>query len=431
MIDLAHFRKDPDFFAKAWRDRGEQVDIAALTALDAQVREQKQKGEALLAELNQASKAIGQAAREGKDVAAAKEHARVLGDQAKAVDAERTALETRLTDFLLRYPNPCLPLVPVGKDASDNRVVDEWGAKPTFAFAPKAHWDLGPALDIIDFEGGSRLSGSGFVVLKGAGARLSRALVSWFLDQHTLVNGYTELAVPFLVTPQTMQGTGQLPKFADQLYRCADDDLLLIPTAEVPITNYLKDQILDGAELPKLFTAHTPCFRREAGAAGLGTRGMTRVHQFDKVEMVWFTAPERAESDLLTMRGHAEALLRGLGLHYRVLELCTGDTGFSACHTFDLEVWSAGTNSWLEVSSCSDFGEFQARRAGLRYRKEKGAKPAPVATLNGSALALPRCLIAILETYQQADGSVIVPEVLRPYFGGVERITAKVGAGKG
>ena len=431
MIDLAHFRKDPDFFAKAWRDRGEQVDIAALTALDAQVREHKQRGETLAADLNQASKAIGQAAREGKDVAAAKEHARMLGDQAKAIDGERAAVEARLTDLLLRFPNPCLPTVPVGKDASDNCVVAEWGAKPTFAFAPKAHWDLGPALDIIDFERAAKLSGSGFVVLKGAGARLNRALVSWFLDQHTQTNGYTELAVPFLVTPQTMQGTGQLPKFADQLYRCAEDDLLLIPTAEVPVTNYLRDEILDLSDLPKLFTAHTPCFRREAGAAGIGTRGMTRVHQFDKVEMVWLTAPERAESDLITMRGHAEALLRGLGLHYRVLELCSGDTGFSACHTYDLEVWSPGTTSWLEVSSCSDFGEFQARRAGLRYRKEKGAKPAPLATLNGSGLALPRCLIAILETYQQADGSVIVPEVLRPYLGGLERISAKSGAGKG
>jgi seryl-tRNA synthetase len=431
MIDLAHFRKDPDFFASAWRNRGETVDIAALVALDAQVREQKLKGETLLAELNQASKAIGQAAREGKDVAAAKEHARLLGDQAKAVDAARAEAEGRLNDALAHLPNPCLPVVPVGKDSADNVVVGEWGAKPTFAFAPKAHWDLGPALDIIDFERGTKLSGSGFVVLKGAGARLSRALISWFLDQHTQHHGYTELAVPYLVQPQMMYGVGQLPKFADQLYRCADDDLMLIPTAEVPITNLLKDEILDGGQLPKLFTAHTPCFRREAGAAGIGTRGMTRVHQFDKVEMVWFTAPERAESDLLTMRGHAEALLRGLGLHYRVLELCTGDIGFSSCHTYDLEVWSPGTNSWLEVSSCSDFGEFQARRAGLRYRKEKGAKPAPVATLNGSGLALPRCLIAILETYQQADGSVVVPEVLRPYLGGLDRITAKSGAGTG
>jgi seryl-tRNA synthetase len=431
MIDLALFRKDPAAFATAWAARGETVDIEGLIALDAQVRDLKQRSESLQAEVNQASKAIGQAAKEGKDVAAAKEHARRLGDQAKVLDGERAQLEGRLTERLLHYPNPCLPTVPVGKTSADNVVVAEWGAKPTFGFAPKAHWDLGPALDIIDFERAAKLSGSGFVVLKGAGARLSRALVSWFLDQHTGKNGYTELAVPFLVSPQAMQGTGQLPKFADQLYRCADDDLLLIPTAEVPVTNYLKDEILEASELPKLFTAHTPCFRREAGAAGIGTRGMTRVHQFDKVEMVWFTAPERAEADLLTMRGHAEQLLRDLGLHYRVLELCTGDTGFSSCHTFDLEVWSAGTNSWLEVSSCSDFGEFQARRAGLRYRREKGAKPSPVATLNGSGLALPRCLIAILETYQQADGSVVVPEVLRPYLGGLERIAPKSGAGKG
>lgn len=417
MIDLAHFRKDPAFFVKAWQDRGAEVDVQALLALDAQVRELKQKAEATQAELNLASKAIGQAAREGKDVAAAKEKARVLGDAVKAADTERTALEATLTDALLRVPNPCLPVVPVGRTSADNTVVAEWGAKPTFAFAPKAHWDLGPALGIIDFERGAKLSGSGFVVLKGAGAKLSRALISFFLDQHTQRNGYTELAVPLLVTPEVMKGTGQLPKFADQLYRCAEDDLLLIPTAEVPVTNFLKDEILEAAQLPVQFCAHTPCFRREAGAAGIGTRGMTRVHQFDKVEMVWFTAPERAESDLITMRGHAEDLLKQLGLHYRVLELCTGDTGFSSCHTFDLEVWSPGTNTWLEVSSCSDFGEFQARRAGLRYRKEKGAKPAPLATLNGSGLALPRCIIALLETYQQADGSVLVPEVLRPYLG--------------
>jgi seryl-tRNA synthetase len=422
MIDLAHFRKDPAFFRQAWIDRGQPADVDKLLAADAKVREFKTRTETTRAEQNAASKAIGQAAKAGADVNAAKEKARQLGDQIKALDAEREAAERELEGRLLLLPNPCLSVVPVGANPAANRVVAEWGAKPAFAFAPKAHWDLGPALDVMDFDRGAKLAGSGFVVLKGAGARLSRALISWFLDLHTTKHGYTEFAVPALVSPHIMQGTGQLPKFADQLYACKDDALLLIPTAEVPLTNLHAGEILDGDTLPRKYTAHTPCFRREAGAAGVGTRGLTRVHQFDKVELVWFTTPERSEADLLALRGHAEALLQGLGLHYRVVELCTGDTGFSSARTFDLEVWSPGTNGWLEVSSCSSFTDFQARRAGIRYRAEKNAKPAFLHTLNGSGLALPRCLIAILETYQQADGSVIVPEVLRPYMGGLERI---------
>lgn len=421
MIDLAALRKDPATFRQAFADRGASIDLDALLAQDARVRELKTRAESLKAELNAASKAIGAAAKQGgAAVEEAKAKARALGDQQKAADAEREALEQRLNEQLLYVPNPCLAEVPAGKDAGDNRVVAEWGDEPRFAFAPKAHWDIGPALGIMDFERGAKLAGSGFVALRGAGARLQRALVSWFIDQH-LANGYTEWAVPYLVSPHIMQGTGQLPKFADQLYRCRDDDLLLVPTAEVPVTNLHAGEILDGASLPLKYCAHTPCFRREAGAAGVGTRGMTRVHQFDKVEMVWFTAAERSRADLETMRGHAEALLKGLGLRYRVLQLCTGDTGFSSACTFDLEVWSPGTQSWLEVSSCSTFTDFQARRAGIRARGADG-KPQFVHTLNGSGLALPRCLIAILESYQQADGSVTVPPVLRPYLGGLERI---------
>ena len=423
MIDLAALRKDPAFFRQAWASRGAAVELDALLALDEQVRQLKTGFETAKAEINAASKAIGAAAKSGQDVGAAKEKARQLGDQAKAIDEQREALEKQLHEALLHLPNPCLPAVPIGKDSSDNKVVAEWGAKPTFDFAAKAHWDLGPALGIMDFDRAAKLSGSGFVVLRGAGARLARALTSWFLDVHTTVHGYTELAVPYLVQPSAMQGTGQLPKFADQLYHCQHDPLLLIPTAEVPVTNYHAGEILEAAQLPVKYTAHTPCFRREAGAAGIGTRGMTRVHQFDKVEIVWLSKPEHSDADLLTLRGHAEALLQQLGLHYRVLELCTGDTGFSSAHTYDLEVWSAGTNSWLEVSSCSTFTDFQARRANLRYRPAAGEKPHFVHTINGSGLALPRCLIALLETYQQADGSVVVPPVLRPYVGGVERIT--------
>ncbi len=416
MLDLAEFRANPDVFRKAWADRGMQVDVAALSALDERVRALKHRAESIKADVNAASKAIGQAAKSGQDVAVAKEKARQLGDQAKAVDDERAGAEHELEQLLMTFPNPCLPSVPVGKDAADNRVAATWGEPPDFAFAAKPHWELGPALDIMDFDRAARLSGSGFVVLKGLGARLSRALVSYFLDVHTREHGYTELAVPYLVQPQMMLGTGQLPKFADQSYACRDDDLWLIPTAEVPVTNYHGGEILDADRLPLKYTAHTPCFRREAGAAGVGTRGMTRVHQFDKVEVVWLTAPERSDADLLELRGHAERLLRDLGLHYRVLELCTGDTGFGSAHTFDLEVWSAGTKSWLEVSSCSTFTDFQARRANLRFR-EKGGKPRFLHTLNGSGLALPRCMIALLEAYQQADGSVLVPKVLQSYLG--------------
>lgn len=421
MIDLAAFRADPEAFRRAWAARGLDVDVDGLVAADAQVRALKHRAETLKAELNAASKAIGAAARAGgAALEEAKARARALGDQQQAVDAEREAAERALHERLLLLPNPCLPEVPVGRDAGDNRVVSVWGEPPRFAFPPKPHWELGPALGIMDFARAAKLSGSGFAALRGAGARLARALINWFLDTH-LANGYIEWSVPHLVTPPIMQGTGQLPKFADQLYRCRDDDLLLIPTAEVPLTNLHAGEILDPALLPLKYCAYTPCYRREAGAAGVGTRGLTRVHQFDKVEMVWFTTPERARADLDAMLGHACWFLRELGLHHRVVQLCTGDTGFSSACTFDLEVWSPGTQGWLEVSSCSTFTDFQARRAQIRYRGPDG-KPRLVHTLNGSGLALPRCLIALLESGQQADGSVVLPPVLRPYLGGLERI---------
>lgn len=429
MIDLAALRADPAFFTQAWANRGMSVDVTALLQADEAIRQQKFAAEQKKAEQNQASKSIATVAKAGGDVAIAKDAARRLGDEAAAIDRERELAEAALHQQLLVLPNPCLSSVPVGKDASENRVAGEWGTKPTFSFTAKPHWDLGPALGVMDFERATKISGSGFVVLAGAGARLARGLVQWFLDTHVDAHGYTELAVPYLVNAQAMQGTGQLPKFADQLFACKDDPLLLIPTAEVPVTNLHSGEILDAKDLPLKYTAHTPCFRREAGAAGIGTRGMTRVHQFDKVEVVWLAKPDHSEADLLTLRGHAESLLQQLGLHYRILELCTGDTGFGSAKTYDLEVWSPGTNSWLEVSSCSTFTDFQARRASLRFRAPgadgKPGKPQFLHTLNGSGLALPRCLIAVLETYQQADGSIIVPPVLRPYVGGLERITAK------
>ena len=422
MIDLNMLRAEPKHFADAWQNRGMTVDVDALLALDADVRRLKTESESKRAEANAASKAIGKAAKEGKDINEAREHARLLGEEAKALDKQRAEQEDELKNQILGLPNPCLAAVPVGKDEEENQVVSTWGEAPEFDFAPQAHWDLALELDIIDFEGGSSLSGSGFVIYKGLGARLNRALINYFLSTLSEEHGYTELGVPLLVGPDAMTGTGQLPKFGDQLYKCTDDDLYLIPTAEVPVTNYLSGEILEADQLPTKFTAYTPCFRREAGAAGIGTRGITRMHQFDKVEMVWLTKPETAEADLLTMRSHAEGLLQALGLHYRVLELCTGDTGFSSAHTYDLEVWSPGTGTWLEVSSCSIFTDFQARRAKLRYRPEPGAKPQYLNTLNGSGLALPRSFIAILETYQQADGSIRIPDVLKPFMG-CEQIT--------
>ncbi|MFW5829156.1 MAG: serine--tRNA ligase, partial [Planctomycetota bacterium] len=402
---------------QVWQRRGAAVDVDALVALDARVRELKHAAESKRAEANQASKAIGKAARDGADVDAAKAEARSLSDAAKQLGEQRQEAEDELTDLVLGLPNPCLDRVPVGADEGANVVVGGWGEPPGFSFEPQPHWQLAPALDIIDFERGSKLSGSGFVVYKGLGARLQRALVAFFIDYLTTEAGYTELQTPLLVTPQTMQGTGQLPKFGDQLYACKDDDLLLIPTAEVPITNLHAGEILEKEQLPLQYCGYTPCFRREAGAAGVGTRGITRMHQFDKVEMVWLTEPERSDADLLTLRGHAEALLQRLGLHYRILELCTGDTGFSSAHTYDLEVWSPGTGTWLEVSSCSSFTDFQARRAALRYRPAAGEKPRLLHTLNGSGLALPRVVIGILESYQQHDGTVVIPEPLRGYMG--------------
>lgn len=423
MIDLQRLRKEADWFRSAWQRRGLEVDVDALLALDADVRQLKSQAENLRAEANQASKAIGKIVREGGDIAAARAEAGRLGDEAKALDDERQGREADLQNRLMELPNPVQAAVPDGLDEHANRVVRSWGEPPELPCAAEPHWDIAPRLGLIDFERGTRLSGSGFVVYTGLGARLNRALINWFLDQLTGEHGYREHAVPILVRTQVMEGTGQLPKFADQSYAVPLDELHLIPTAEVPLTNLYAGEIFEAEQLPLRLTAHTPCFRREAGAAGVGTRGIQRVHQFDKVEMVQIVAPETSDAALETMTATAEDLLQRLDLHYRVLELCAGDTGFSSAHTYDLEVWSPGTGTWLEVSSCSNCEAFQARRIPLRYRDSGKGKPEPVHTLNGSGLALPRVVIALLESNLQADGSVLLPSVLRPYLGGVERLT--------
>ena len=348
---------------------------------------------------------------------------RLSGEEVKALDGEVKEADAELDALLLTLPNLPLPQVPDG-DATANRVVRTWGTPAAFDFTPRPHWDLGADLGLLDLPRGARLSGSGFPVLTGAGARLSRALVNFMLDLHTREHGYTEIAPPYLVNRATMTGTGQLPKFEEELYRVPEDDLYLIPTAEVPVTNLHREEILDGARLPIAYSAYTPCFRREAGAHGKDTRGLLRVHQFDKVELVRFCRPEDSPAEHAKITAQAEAVLQRLELPYRVVALAAGDTGFASACTFDLEVWAAGVGAWLEVSSASTFTDFQARRAGIRFRPAAGEKPEYVHTLNASGVALPRTIIAILENNQAADGSVRLPPALVPYVG-AERIVRR------
>ena len=341
---------------------------------------------------------------------------RELGEQVAELQVRTREAKDELDGMLLELPNIPHESVPAGEDADDNVVVRTWGMPRTFEFEPLPHWDLGERLDIIDFARGVKLSGSRFYVLKGMGARLQRALISFMLDVQTKDHGYREIYPPFMLHRECMVGSGNLPKFEDNLYHDAEEDFWFVPTAEVPLTNLHRDEILDGADLPLYYVAYTPCFRREKMAAGKDTRGIKRGHQFDKVELYKYVAPETSDAELETLVANAEEILRRLGLAYRVVQLCTGDLGFAACKTFDIEVWAPGSNEWLEVSSCSNCGDFQARRANLRFRPTPGAKPQFVHTLNGSGLALPRVLIAVLENFQQPDGTVLVPEVLDKYM---------------
>ena len=340
---------------------------------------------------------------------------RALGEEIGRLELELGDAERSLESILLEVPNITLPDVPAG-DESNNVVVRSWG-EPRPSEGVRPHWEIAAEHGLLDLERAAKISGSGFAVFRGAGSRLVRALLNFFLDVHTREHGYEEVWTPVLVNRASMTGTGQLPKFEDDAYKIAGDDLFLIPTAEVSLTNLYRDEILDGADLPKAFTAYTPCFRREAGSAGKDTRGILRMHQFDKVELVRYCAPEQSEAELATLLGHAESILQRLGIPYRVKLLAAGDTGFSSAKTYDLEAWAPGVGAWLEVSSCSTFTDFQARRANIRFRPAKGEKPRFVHTLNGSGLAFPRTLACILENYQQPDGAVVVPEVLRPYVG--------------
>jgi seryl-tRNA synthetase len=421
MLDINLIRESPELVRKALRDR--QMDAApvdAILKLDESRRGMLSEVEALKAERNTVSKEIGQM----KDAASRQvkiEAMRTVGNRIAALDKEVSGVEQELKSLTAALPNIPDGRTPFGKDENENVVLRTVGELPEFDFQPKAHWDLGPALGIIDFERGVKITGSRFYVLSGAGARLQRALIAYMLDLH-IRQGYTEQYTPFMVKAATLFGAGQLPKFADNLYHDAEEDLWLVPTAEVPITGLLMDEIIDEASLPIRYTAYTPCFRREKMSAGRDVRGIKRGHQFDKVEMYSFSKPEESDRMLEQMRADAEATCTGLGLTYRVKQLCTGDIGFGATMTYDIEVWAAGQAEWLEVSSVSNDTDFQARRANIKYRPADGGKTRFVHTLNGSGLGMPRTLIAVLENYQQADGSIKIPEVLRPWMGGVEVI---------
>jgi seryl-tRNA synthetase len=388
-------------------DRAELLD-ARRRALIQQVEEKK-------ATRNAESQEVARLKKQKESAEALIRDMRVLGDEIATIEGSLTEVEAELDGILMQLPNVPLADVPEGGE-ENNRVVRAWG-EPRTSEGVRPHWEVGEQLGILDLAAGAKVSGSGFIVLRRGGARLVRALMSFMLNLHTREQGYEETWVPFLVTRQTMTGTGQLPKFEEEAYR-TDDDLFLIPTAEVPLTNLLRGEILEAAVLPRALTAYTPCFRREAGAAGKDTRGLIRVHQFDKVELVRVTTPERSMAEHEMLTAHAERVLQLLGLPYRVVLLAAGDTGFASAKTYDLELWAPGVGKWLEVSSCSNFGDFQARRANIRYRPAPGEKPRFVHTLNGSALAFPRTIIAILEHYQRADGTVTIPDALRPYFGG-------------
>jgi seryl-tRNA synthetase len=417
--DIRLLRENPEALRDGLRRRG--VLDAHLTILDRAATLERERREFIhateekQAARNDASQEVARRKKAKEDADALIAETRALGHAIAELEAKLSAVELELDALLLGIPNLPLPAVPAGGE-SENRVVRTWG-EARLGTGVQPHWEIGERLGILDLQAGAELSGSGFVVLRGAGARLTRALMSFMLDLHTREHGYDEVWVPYAVTRRTMTGTGQLPKFEDDAYRLADDDLFLIPTAEVPVTNLLRDAVLEASALPIALTAYTPCFRREAGAAGKDTRGLIRVHQFDKVELVRFATPESSAAELETLIRHAEVVLQRLELPYRVVLLAAGDLGFSSAMTYDLEVWAPGVGKWLEVSSCSTFTDFQARRANIRYRPAPGEKPRFVHTLNGSALAFPRTIIALLEHGQRADGTVTVPAALRPYFG--------------
>ena len=422
MLDIRLIREQPDTIKARLAARGgdAHLHIDEILACDKERRAAETQLQQLQSDRKRISKEIGIRKSKGEDTSSVEAEVRGLGDEVAKLNDLSAALDNRQRELLLNLPNVPHENCPIGADAEANPEVRVWGEKPVFAFTPKSHVELGEALGLFDFDRAAKISGSAFVCFTGAGARLERALLNFLLVLHTTQHGYREVSTPFIIRPEALVGTSQLPKFEEQLYRCDRDELYLAPTAEVPVTNLHREEILSLEQLPIRYAAYTPCFRREAGSAGLGTRGLIRMHQFDKVELVKITTPESAFEELELLTANAEKVLQLLGLHYRVIELCTGDVGFGSTKTYDIEVWAPGQNSYLEVSSCSNFGDFQARRMNLRFKDGEG-KNRFCHTLNGSGTALPRLFVALIETFQQPDGTVRLPEALRPYFGS-ERI---------
>ncbi len=422
MLDMKFIRDHLDQVEQRLASRGGELSLAGFRQLDERRRRLLTESEQLKAQKNSASEEIAKVKDKSQvadKIAAMKE----VSTRIKTLDDELKLVEEELQNLLLTIPNLPHPSTPIGGSEEDNVVLRSWGTPANFDFEPKNHWEIGEQLGILDFERAAKITGARFALSKGAGAQLERALISFMLDLHTTEHGYTEVLPPFMVNRASMTATGQLPKFEEDLFKLVDPDFLLIPTAEVPVTNIHRDEILKRSELPISYTAYTPCFRREAGSYGKDTRGLIRQHQFNKVELVKFVHPAEAEAELEKLTGHAERVLQLLELPYRVMALCSGDIGFSACKTYDLEVWLPGPGAYREISSCSSFGDFQARRGGIRFREDDKSKPEFVHTLNGSGLAVGRTMVAILENYQQADGSVVIPKALRPYMGGLEAIT--------
>ena len=424
MLDAKLLRSDPDAVARNLARRGFVLDVARFRALEERRKAAQVAADEVRGARNAHAKTVGKAKAQGQDIASLVAEGEALARRLEALEAEQTAVQAEFDEVVLGLPNTLHESVPDGRDETANVELRRWGSPREFSFTPLDHVAIGEKLGLIDFEAAGRISGARFVVLKGGVARLHRALIQYMLDTHTSRHGYTEVYAPYLVARQALVGTGQLPKFEADLFRVAsgDQDLFLIPTAEVPVTNLVRESILEAGTLPRRYVAHTPCFRSEAGSYGKDTRGMIRQHQFEKVELVQIVRPEDSYAALEELTGHAERILQGLGLPYRVVALCAGDVSFGSAKTYDLEVWLPGQQTYREISSCSNCEAFQARRMQARWRNPSAGKPEPVHTLNGSGVAVGRALVAVLENYQQADGSVVVPEALRPYMGGAELI---------
>jgi seryl-tRNA synthetase len=422
MLDIKFLRQNVDLVRRKMLERGQEIDLDTFTGLDATRRDILQEVETLRNERNQASREIGEKKKHKEDASSIIAVMAEVSARIRELEESLKKAEEDIDAMIMTIPNIPHESVACGTSSEDNPVVREWGRKPCFDFAPRQHWDIGESLNILDFARGAKITGARFTLYRGAGAMLERALINFMLDLHTSEHGYTEVLTPFMVNKESMTGTGQLPKFADDLFKIDKLDYYLIPTAEVPVTNIHRDEILNEKDLPVYYVAYSPCFRSEAGSYGKDTRGLIRQHQFNKVELVKFTTPETSYDELEKLTGNAEEILKRLNIHFRTISLCTGDIGFSSAKTYDVEVWLPGQDAYREISSCSNFENFQARRASIRFRRESTGRVEFVHTLNGSGLAAGRTLVAVLENYQQADGSVVVPEVLRPYMKGIDRI---------